>query len=180
MATALTPHTCRDCGVTIPDGRGWFVWPGFPADGSAPLGVVWIEDEPEEDEEEGDFPPAGAIALCNACLLIRCPDFGILTDEDDEEEPSDAEVAAAWDRLLPESAVALQRYADGLVANVVAEHPQRDVYLSVRGIPDRFADALIAAGAAQQIAVEVCRDPGCDAPRGHIDIYRLDTKRVPS
>ena len=116
MATALTPHTCRDCGVTIPDGRGWFVWPGFPAAGSAPLGVVWIEDEPEEDEAEGDFPPAGAIALCNACLLIRCPDFGILTDEDDEEEPSDAEVAAAWDRLLPESAVALQRYADGLVA----------------------------------------------------------------
>ena len=39
MAANLTLYMCRDCGVTIPDGRGWFVWPGFPADGSPPLGV---------------------------------------------------------------------------------------------------------------------------------------------
>ena len=36
MAANLTLYTCRDCGITIPDGRGWFVWPGFPADGSPP------------------------------------------------------------------------------------------------------------------------------------------------
>jgi hypothetical protein len=49
MPANLTLYTCRDCGITIPDGRGWFVWPGFPADGSAPRGVVWIEDEPEDE-----------------------------------------------------------------------------------------------------------------------------------
>ena len=73
MTTALTPHTCRDCGVTIPDGRGWFVWPGFPADGSAPLGVVWIEDEPEEDEAEGDFPPAGRDRAVQRLLAYPLP-----------------------------------------------------------------------------------------------------------
>ena len=69
MTTALTPHTCRDCGVTIPDGRGWFVWPGFPADGSAPLGVVWIEDEPERTRRRATSrPPARSRCATPACL----------------------------------------------------------------------------------------------------------------
>jgi hypothetical protein len=177
MATALTPHTCRDCGVTIPDGRGWFVWPGFPAAGSAPLGWCGSRTSRKRTRRRATSrPPARSRCATPACLSAAPTSVS---------SPTRTTRRSQATPRLPPPGTGSSRIRGGTPAlrrrpgcHVVAEHPQRDVYLSVRGIPDRFADALIAAGAAQQIAVEVCRDPGCDAPRGHIDIYRLDTGSV--